>query len=50
MMLRHLGELAAADRVEKALLAVYAKGAVRTSDLGGTASTTAFTDAVCAAI
>jgi isocitrate dehydrogenase (NAD+) len=50
MMLRHLGELDAASRVENALLRVYAKGDVRTADLGGTASTTEFTDAVLAAM
>ncbi len=50
MMLRHLRELAAATQVEKALLAVYAKGGARTGDLGGSASTTQFTDAVCAAM
>ena len=45
MMLRHLGETDAASRVERALLEVYASG-VRTGDLGGTATTNAFTDAV----
>jgi isocitrate dehydrogenase (NAD+) len=49
MMLRHLGELEAATRVENALLAVYAKG-LRTGDLGGSASTSQFADAVCAAL
>ncbi len=43
MMLRHLGEAAAADRVEQALTAVYQRGEVRTRDLGGTASTGDFT-------
>jgi isocitrate dehydrogenase (NAD+) len=50
MMLRHLGELSAADRVERALLAVYAKGDVRTSDLGGSASTMGFAEAICSAM
>jgi len=50
MMLRHLGELTAADRVEKALLAVYAKGDARTGDLGGSTSTMGFAEAVCEAI
>jgi len=50
MMLRHLGELAAATRVEKALLSVYATTTVRTGDLGGTASTGQFADAVCNAM
>ena len=39
MMLRHLGETQAAESVEKAVEAVLAEGAVRTRDLGGTAST-----------
>lgn len=47
MMLRHLGELTAAARIEKALTDVYRAGEVRTRDLGGTASTTEFTTALC---
>ncbi len=47
MMLRHLGELDAASRIEGALTRVYAKGVHRTGDLGGTTSTDAFTTAVC---
>src|SRR5580704_7444048 len=39
MMLRHLGEAAQADRVERALTDVYRRGEVRTRDLGGSAST-----------
>jgi tartrate dehydrogenase/decarboxylase/D-malate dehydrogenase len=39
MMLRHLGELTAADAVEAAIADVLAQGNVRTSDIGGTAST-----------
>jgi isocitrate dehydrogenase (NAD+) len=50
MMLRHIGEHAAALHIEEALLAVYQKGAVRTADLGGTASTDQFTGAVCKAL
>ncbi len=50
MMLRHLGELAQADRVEAALTEVYRKGEVRTRDLGGTAGTADFTAAVIAAL
>jgi isocitrate dehydrogenase (NAD+) len=46
-MLRHLGELTAADCIEKALTDVYKAGEVRTRDLGGTASTTDFTNAIC---
>lgn len=39
MMLRHLHEAKAADRIERALTTVYANGKVRTRDLGGKAST-----------
>jgi isocitrate dehydrogenase (NAD+) len=46
MMLRHLGEMVAADRIEKALTDLYREGAVRTRDLGGTASTADFTAAM----
>jgi isocitrate dehydrogenase (NAD+) len=50
MMLRHLNEGAAADRISAGLGRVLEAGAVRTRDLGGTASTLEFTDAVCRAI
>jgi isocitrate dehydrogenase (NAD+) len=50
MMLRHIGELAAADRIEDALTEVYRAGEVRTRDLGGTASTDDFAQAVCAGV
>ena len=50
MMLDHLGERAAAARIRDALGRVLTAGAVRTRDLGGTASTTEFTDAICRAI
>jgi isocitrate dehydrogenase (NAD+) len=50
MMLHHLGENEAARRIEKALLAVFASGDVRTGDLGGSATTNEFTDALCKAI
>ncbi len=39
MMLRHLGEPAAAERVEGAVDAVLGEGLIRTPDLGGTSST-----------
>ncbi len=48
LMLRHLGEREAADRIEKALLTVFTEGAVRTRDIGGTAGTSEFTDAIIA--
>jgi isocitrate dehydrogenase (NAD+) len=47
MMLHHLGESEAAKRIEKALLAVFASADVRTGDLGGSATTKEFTDALC---
>lgn len=50
MMLHHIGEQAAAERIETALLEVYRRGESRTADLGGTTSTDAFAEAVCKAI
>jgi isocitrate dehydrogenase (NAD+) len=50
MMLEHLGERAAAARIERAILEVYRVGNVRTADLGGRSTTTEFTDAVCRAL
>lgn len=46
MMLRHLGEKEAGDRIEKAILAVFAEGKHMTGDLGGKATTTDITDAI----
>ena len=48
LMLRHLEEHAVADRVVGALKTVLVKGATRTRDLGGTATTTEFAEAVAA--
>jgi isocitrate dehydrogenase (NAD+) len=50
MMLDYLGEEAAARRVESALHAVYRDGQSLTQDVGGTATTRQFTDAVLAAL
>jgi isocitrate dehydrogenase (NAD+) len=50
MMLRHIGEGDAADRIDAALRRVLADGRARTRDLGGESSTTAFTDAVVDAL
>jgi isocitrate dehydrogenase (NAD+) len=50
MMLRHIEEDEAADRVMRALGFVLSEGRVRTHDLGGTASTLEFADAICRAI
>jgi isocitrate dehydrogenase (NAD+) len=47
LMLRHIGEAPMADRIMKALGAVLTDDRVRTRDLGGTASTTEFADAIC---
>jgi isocitrate dehydrogenase (NAD+) len=47
MMLEHIGEAAKAERIRAALGTVLVDGRVRTRDLGGQASTTEFTDAVC---
>jgi isocitrate dehydrogenase (NAD+) len=47
MMLDYIGERERADRIRAALARVLTAGAVRTHDLGGKASTTQFTDAIC---
>jgi isocitrate dehydrogenase (NAD+) len=47
LMLDHIGERTPAARIREALTRVLAGGAVRTRDLGGTATTTEFTEAVC---
>ncbi|EMG49586.1 IDH1 Isocitrate dehydrogenase [NAD] subunit 1 [Candida maltosa Xu316] len=46
MMLRHLGLNDYADKISKATYDVIAEGKVRTNDIGGTASTTEFTEAI----
>ena len=50
MMLEHLGEEAAADRLMRAVERVTADPALHTPDLGGKATTRAVTDAVIAAV
>jgi len=50
LMLRHLREDAAADRIMAAIERVLASSQSRTRDLGGTASTSEFADAICLAI
>ena len=47
LMLDHIGEREAAARIRAALTRVLDAGAVRTRDLGGTATTTEFTEAIC---
>ena len=46
LMLRHIGEGAAADRIMAALGHVLTAGTVRTRDLGGTATTIEFAEAI----
>lgn len=50
LMLEHLGEADAAERVDAALKHTLDRTTVRTIDLGGTATTTEFTAAICEAI
>ncbi len=50
LMLRHLDEMAAADRIKKALEQVYSERKTLTRDVGGTAGTNQFADAVLAAM
>ena len=47
LMLRHINEGAIADRIVRALGEVLSAGRVRTRDLGGSAGTMAFADAIC---
>jgi isocitrate dehydrogenase (NAD+) len=46
MMLRHLGEQEAGNRMEKAIMDVFADGEFRTKDLGGTSKTDEFANAI----
>ena len=48
LMLRHIGEQAAAERAEDAIRAVIAEGRTVTYDLGGSAGTSDFADAIVA--
>jgi isocitrate dehydrogenase (NAD+) len=50
MMLDHIGERQASARIRGALDKILSEGRVRTRDLGGQASTTEFTDAICAGL
>jgi isocitrate dehydrogenase (NAD+) len=50
LMLRHLGENEAADKVKQAIHATYKDGKHLTRDMGGTASTTEFADTVISKI
>ncbi len=50
LMLRYLGERSAADKIEKALHYTLSTKEVRTRDIGGTASTTEYTEAIVASM
>jgi len=47
-MLNDLGEADAAKRIRQAVESVLVEGSIRTADLGGAATTTAFTEAIAA--
>ncbi|HEY0099874.1 MAG TPA: isocitrate dehydrogenase (NAD(+)) [Pyrinomonadaceae bacterium] len=49
LMLRHLGERDAAQKIEGAMLKVFTEGKVRTRDIGGHAGTMEFAEAIIAA-
>jgi isocitrate dehydrogenase (NAD+) len=48
LMLRYLDERQAADRIENALMSVLEEGKVRTRDIGGTAGTAEYAEAIIA--
>ncbi len=48
LMLHHIEERAAANKIESAMLKVFAEGRVRTRDIGGSATTDEFADAIIA--
>lgn len=50
LMLRHLGQIEVADRVENAIHRVYEQGRTLTGDVGGKSSTQEFTSAVISAL
>ena len=50
LMLHHIGESEAANNIQAALEKVYGEGKILTRDVGGTAGTRAFSDAVSAAL
>ncbi len=50
MMLDHLGELAAATRLRRAIITTIRDAGIKTRDMGGTASTREFGDAVAARV
>jgi len=50
LMLRHIGEREAADRIQSALERIIAEGQFLTRDLGGKAMTSEFTEAIIHAL
>jgi isocitrate dehydrogenase (NAD+) len=50
LMLRHVGEAAAATKIDAALVDLYRRGDVKTADLGGKATTGELTEALCKAV
>ncbi len=50
LMLQHIGELEAATRIFNAITSVFGEQKIFTPDLGGTATTQSFTDAVISAL
>jgi len=50
LMLSHIGEREAAEKLQHAIERVYAEGRHLTRDVGGTAGTAEFTDAIMAAV
>jgi isocitrate dehydrogenase (NAD+) len=50
LMLHHINEKEAAERIQGAIETVYAEGKTLTRDVGGTSGTIAFGDAVIAAM
>jgi isocitrate dehydrogenase (NAD+) len=50
LMLRHIGEREAAERIERAMLKVFEEGKTRTRDIGGQSSTMEFAEAIIAAL
>jgi isocitrate dehydrogenase (NAD+) len=47
LMLRHVGEISHAERIHQALVRVLTERHVRTRDLGGTATTSEYANAIC---
>src|SRR3954452_11568491 len=50
LMLNHIEERQAAEKIETAMLKVFTEGKVRTRDIGGTSSTDEFADAIISAM